>query len=981
MKLRSFTFVLMLFLGAFASNGQTFEWGAQFGDSAQLHYSQTGLDAAGNVYCWAKFYAPGSIDIDPGPNEYKIPEGSGSFLTKLDHQGNFLWGKEINRGVGYGGYGKFDVDAQGNTYTSGNFLDEMTVDPQTNTMLQGTYTNIYIAKWNSSGTLKWAKNISGLEGPDYIRGSATGGVLMVGRIRKGATIDFDPGPDSSKVTASELSCFVLHLDASGNFESVSIWPFGAGPMPFFDAAGNAYLTGTLRAGVTDSLDMDPGPGVFKLAADPNSVSSFIAKYDASGKFVWAGALKAGYMSSAYISTLNVDPSGNIYVGGRFAKSVDFDPGSSEILLYGDGGGLLTGFVAKLNSNGQGLWAKKLAVEANPNQAACVDAEGNFYTTVRFYGTIDVDPGPGTALIQADPSGSIYMMKLSANGDMAWATQFNGNFASPFFIHVNGSGDIYSSGEMRDKVDFDPGPDSFFMAPIVHEDMYIFKLSQGECDNTILGINNIQDVKCLSDGLISVHAYGGESPYTYTWDSTTNLLNDSVAAPKKEGIYSITVKDNRGCERHSSIMIKGPQMGNLPELNVTLRNSGSMLPGIQSNISLNLTNDVCLESSGTLTLVKDSRVSLLQAVPTPDHISGDSISWNFSKLIYLGVPFNPFLVVKPDTSLQFDDTLNFRVFAYDPQGDLDSTNNERAYRFNVSAPFDPNDLQVNPGGQCSPAYVMKDQKLTYTVRFQNTGNYKATNVYVQDNLSYDLDISTIKILAKSHPQLAIEVLPGNLVNFRFDNINLPDSTNDEPGSHGFFVFEIAPNPDLPENTVIENSVNIYFDFNEPIITNTVKNTFVSNMPSLNVTLSGATLTASDGAYSYQWVDCSNNSEPIPGADQKTFTPTKSGTYAVRVNMKHCDIVSECITIQVTGNGNVFQQETSVYPNPSSGELFIRLDKVHSRVEVKISDMQGRQVLQYVGEGQNFSFNPETIPGIYLVSVRTEEGVAVFKVIRN
>ncbi|MDX5319818.1 MAG: T9SS type A sorting domain-containing protein, partial [Bacteroidota bacterium] len=713
----------------------------------------------------------------------------------------------------------------------------------------------------------------------------------------------------------------------------------------------------------------------------NSHSSFIAKYDATGKFVCAGTLKAGYMSSAYISTFNVDPSGNIYVGGRFSKTVDFDPSSSEMLLYGDGNGLLTGFVVKLDSNGQGLWAKKLAIEGNPNQATCVDDKGNFYTTVRFYGTIDVDPGPGTALLQAEPNGSIYMMKLNANGDMAWATNYSGNIVPPYFMDVNASGDIYSSGLMRGKVDFDPGPDSFFMAPLVFEDMFIFKLSQGDCDNTMLGINNIQDVNCLSDGLISVHAYGGEAPYTYTWDSAANPLNDSVAAPKKEGIYAVSVRDNRGCERHSSILIKGPKTGSLPELNATLRNSGPMLPGTQTRISLNLTNDVCLESSGTLTLIKDSRVSMVQSVPTPDHVSGDSVSWNFSKLIYLGAPFNPYLIIKPDTNITFNDTLNFRVLAYDAQGDLDSTNNERDYRFNVFAPFDPNDLQVNPGGKCSPAYVMKDQKLTYTVRFQNTGNYKATNVYVQDNLSHDLDISTIKILSKSHPQLAIEVLPGNLVNFRFDNINLPDSTNDEPGSHGFFVFEIAPKPNLPENTVIENRVHIYFDYNEPIITNTVKNTFVSQMPSFNVTQTGATLKASDGAYSYQWVDCTDNNKPISGADQMTYTPTKSGSYAVRVNMKHCDMVSECFTIQLSGARNLFQQQTRVYPNPGSGELFISLSKEYARVEVKICDMQGRQVLKYIGEGQNFTLSPETKPGIYLVSVHTNEGVAVFKVVRN
>ena len=46
----------------------------------------------------------------------------------------------------------------------------------------------------------------------------------------------------------------------------------------------------------------------------------------------------------------------------------------------------------------------------------------------------------------------------------------------------------------------------------------------------------------------------------------------------------------------------------------------------------------------------------------------------------------------------------------------------------------------------------------------------------------------------------------------------DSTSNEAASHGFISFKITPHRDAPLGTVIKNKAAIYFDYNEPIITN-------------------------------------------------------------------------------------------------------------------------------------------------------------------
>jgi hypothetical protein len=66
-------------------------------------------------------------------------------------------------------------------------------------------------------------------------------------------------------------------------------------------------------------------------------------------------------------------------------------------------------------------------------------------------------------------------------------------------------------------------------------------------------------------------------------------------------------------------------------------------------------------------------------------------------------------------------------------------------------------------------------------------------------------------------------------FHFEDILLPDDKTNEEASHGFIKFRIKPKSGMAENTVISNKAGIYFDFNPPIVTNNVYNTFVSKIP--------------------------------------------------------------------------------------------------------------------------------------------------------
>ena len=148
---------------------------------------------------------------------------------------------------------------------------------------------------------------------------------------------------------------------------------------------------------------------------------------------------------------------------------------------------------------------------------------------------------------------------------------------------------------------------------------------------------------------------------------------------------------------------------------------------------------------------------------------------------------------------------------DPWIDIDCTANIGSY--------DPNDKQGIPLGYGAAHYIRPGTPVEYLIRFQNTGTDTAFNVRVVDTLSAWLDPATIQPGPASHPY-RFDLSGRGIATFLFDNILLPDSNANQAASNGFVKFSILPRADAPLETVIENNAAIYFDFNEPVITNTV-----------------------------------------------------------------------------------------------------------------------------------------------------------------
>ncbi|MGQ3087102.1 T9SS type A sorting domain-containing protein, partial [Flavobacterium sp.] len=136
-------------------------------------------------------------------------------------------------------------------------------------------------------------------------------------------------------------------------------------------------------------------------------------------------------------------------------------------------------------------------------------------------------------------------------------------------------------------------------------------------------------------------------------------------------------------------------------------------------------------------------------------------------------------------------------------------------------FDPNDINVREGAEITEAQA--DGYLHYIIRFQNTGNANAQFINVLTTLDNNLDWETFMPISASHEFQANR--SGNNVTFNFDDIQLPGEQVNEQESHGFVIYRIKPKTTVEVGDSMSGQASIYFDFNAPIITNTITTTIV------------------------------------------------------------------------------------------------------------------------------------------------------------
>lgn len=340
---------------------------------------------------------------------------------------------------------------------------------------------------------------------------------------------------------------------------------------------------------------------------------------------------------------------------------------------------------------------------------------------------------------------------------------------------------------------------------------------------------------------------------YTWGSG-EFVEDVVAYSNENGEYCITAPIGWGSftgiystanAETLSVVLQIPNglepgtavdnanigfyfVENAIEVSVNVSSWNTATPGFYGTYIISLENAGTLSAITDVTLNFPSSQTILD-IPVLGGVQGvldagaNTITWSGVEVHGFEI-MTAYVGIVNSVSTPLGSIVNIVAGAFVTNGtDVYLTNNTSALAQTVVGSYDPNNKLNQPEGIGSQGEMAPtNDPFTYTINFQNTGTAPAFTVRVEDQLDSDLDWSSFEMITSSHDYI-VQMADGKLV-WTFNNIMLPDSTTNEPESHGHIVYRIKPIADKPLGTVFENTAYIYFDFNEPIITNTTVNTF-------------------------------------------------------------------------------------------------------------------------------------------------------------
>lgn len=320
--------------------------------------------------------------------------------------------------------------------------------------------------------------------------------------------------------------------------------------------------------------------------------------------------------------------------------------------------------------------------------------------------------------------------------------------------------------------------------------------------TVMPAGNVTGV--LADGTWEIGVYPG----SHTITAATNYPYVQAIAPA-EHTADVPAMGDTDTDNDFAVTL----MPGIADLRAQLY-AQEARPGYENRLFLTCTNYGTVPMNATLTLDFDAGQSWVGSSITPTTLAGQTATWDLGTMPFAAVT-QMTVDLYTDATVPLGTPLLHTLTALPVEGDETPDDNIVLWNDTVVGSYDPNDKLIAPA-TLTPAEVAAGQTpIEYTIRFQNTGTYLAERVVILDTLPDGLVPESIQFLASSHDNHWY--VTDGVLHVVHEDIMLPDSTSDEPGSHGYVMFRIMPRTDLMEGEQVHNIAHIVFDFNEPIIT--------------------------------------------------------------------------------------------------------------------------------------------------------------------
>lgn len=366
-------------------------------------------------------------------------------------------------------------------------------------------------------------------------------------------------------------------------------------------------------------------------------------------YVYDWGVSFGGSGELVILAMDVDDDGNVYSTGYFAENADLDPGPGTLELVNNG--FYDIFVQKLDSEGNLLWAHNYGGDFFDNGSGIhVDSDGHVYVTGAYEETVDFDSGSETFELTSQGMQDIFVLKLTADGDFAWARSMGGTgYEEAKAVGVDADGSVYVSGYFLEPCDFDPGEDSFILESDEGQAAFVAKLN--------------------SEGAFQWARAIGVEDQTLALGMAVNDFGDSFIT----GMFSGTIDFDPGFGEQL-IEAPGSNGGYVLKLNSAGEFSFVTVFGSDQNLT---SWDIAIDNLGSAFAVGEFRGEFTAGEVTLN--SADINSDAFTLKV------NPFGEIEWVSALQGTDYQNIYDVAIDPSGNV-----VVAGYFNGTADFDPSE---------------------------------------------------------------------------------------------------------------------------------------------------------------------------------------------------------------------------------------------------------------------------------------------------
>lgn len=555
----------------------------------------------------------------------------------------------------------------------------------------------------------------------------------------------------------------------------------------FATIGNLCV-GTYTLKVTDGVNCSSNQLIYMQPLSTSEYSTFVSYTNTACGNCNGAASITSYASNSY----------TWYPGGTVSSSLsNVCAGNYTIDVIENTGCTFTKTVSVLNV-GSTSPIPNLSVTANVNNETCLQS-GDGVITLFLSGS---NPGPFNYLWS---NGATSQNVLNVNSGNYQVAITDGNSNCLLVQNVVGVTGI-NCGSISGNVYFDNNSDCINNGGDVNCNFATVVINPGNR----IGLTNSAGSYTVNNLTFATYSVSSQNYYSVYIPTCTQTMASTVSAGTQNVI--------------NNNFSLGFSSATNPDMKVSAYSIG-IVPGFISKVIYTLSNLNNVFTNGLFKVTLSSPLisSVSSCVPSTYLISGDTIIWNYANVTYSGGQMNFTVSINVPVSLSLGSTFTSCIYAQPSILDLNYLNNDFCYNRIVTSSFDPNAKTVSPIGIGANGEIATSiTDLTYLIQFQNTGNGPAVNIVIKDTLSSNVDVNSFQMIKSSHNYI-LDILPGNILRWKFNNIMLIDSNSNEPASHGYIQYRIKRNNINTPGTQIKNTAYIYFDFNDPIITNTAINT--------------------------------------------------------------------------------------------------------------------------------------------------------------